>query len=168
MPARILIRGQVAVRTGDWTRPVAAPVPRNKAGEVLSGQPIAPSSPESPFREGLPFYDKDEDLTYRVIAKINVSEGWGTSSFWIRRWHAPHTLLVKACQMGLLDAAIDPEGVRRYRCRDELRTRAWLLTQRTERYQKQVEQDLRGYAHPVMRMNGSKKGVKRNANRDRF
>ncbi len=145
------------MRTGDWTPPVSAPVPRNKAGEVLNGTPIPAESPESPYREGVPFYDAEEDCTYRCIAHINVAEGWGTASFWIRRWHAPHALLLRACRTGLLDAAIDPEGTRRYRCRDEARARAWLLTQRTERHQRAVEQELRGYALPVKRLNGSKK-----------
>lgn len=138
--------------------PTGAPVGRDRAGNPVPVTPIAPTSTDSPYRAGEPIFDAEDGITYRAVPFLDVREGWGTRVFWARRWHASHEHLMTLCQMGLLDAAIDANMVKRYRCRDEHRAKAWLVTQRTERYQKQLEQEERGYALPVKFMNGWPKG----------
>ncbi len=158
MPSRILIRGQTAWQSRGWERPVAAPVGRDRAGNPVPLTPVAPDSVESPYRAGEPIYDPVEQVTYRAVPFLDVSQGWGTALFWQRRWHAAQAHLITLCQMGMLDAAIDANLVRRYRCRDEHKAKAWIATQRSEGWQRKQEQIERGYALPVKLLNGWPKG----------
>lgn len=141
MPGRIVVNGQTAWATRRWgeNRPVAPAVPRNRAGEAISLDPIPPTSPDSPFREGTAYHCPDDDLTYRVLSHINVSEGWGTSSFWCKRWRCTFKQLLDIGRRGWLDAAIDGALTKRYRCRDEHRCLDWLATQRSKTWQRQQQ-----------------------------
>lgn len=158
MPSRILIRGHTAWQSRNWQTPTPAPVARDKAGKPVPLAAIPPSSPESPYRAGEPIFDPEEQVTYRAVPFLNVAEGWGTSQFWARRWHVGHGHLVTLCQMGLLDAAIDANLVRRYRCRDEHRAKAWIESQRSTSWKQKQEQQERGYALPKAKISGWPKG----------
>lgn len=142
MPSRIVIRGQTTYSTRGWdaARPARQVIPKNRAGEIISLEPIPPRSPDSPFRAGVPFHDPDDDLTYRVLDYINVAEGWGTSTFWCRRWHCSFKQLMELARRGWLDAAIDGARTKRYRCRDEPRCMAWIAAQRAKAQQRKTDE----------------------------
>lgn len=96
-------------------------VPRNRVGDVaLSAAAIGPEDAMSPFRAGVPWFDELDDVTYRVVVRLNPLDGWASSEFWQRRWGMPHRSVCEMSSAGWLDAAME-EGTaaKRYRCRDE-------------------------------------------------
>lgn len=124
MPSRILKNNKVlwqspTLKKTDWTKGLN----RNKKGDLVDcAVGIAPSDPRSPFRAGTAYYDKEDEITYRVLDDVNIQDGWGTTQFWQQRWKIDHKAICKYVQCGYLDAVIVKGGqVRRYRCRDEVR-----------------------------------------------
>jgi len=96
-------------------------------GLPCDGTPIPPDSPDSGFRAGVPYEDDAEDVVYRIVARLNVAEGWGTGAFWMQRWGCYYADILAFVRKGWLDAAIEEgSSVKRFRCRDELRVRAEL------------------------------------------
>lgn len=135
MPSIIRINGRLYtgsrdyradyVRAGD-SKALAANERRD--GLPCDGTPIPPDSPDSPYRAGEPYFDDAEDVVYRIVSHINVAEGWGTAAFWMKRWSCYYTDLLILVRRGWLDAAIEEgSAVKRYRCRDESRVRAYLI-----------------------------------------
>lgn len=143
MPAVIRINGRPIAASSDW-RPgqvagYAPPAPVNvrrgldAEGKPLraDGTPIPPTSPESPYRDGVPFEDEHDGVVYRVVHNLNVAEGWGTAHFWQKRWKCNFADVLHLAQAGVLDAAIESgTSLKRYRCRDESVARTH-LDQRT-------------------------------------
>lgn len=98
-----------------------------KDGALCDGTPIPPGSPDSPFRDGTPYEDQREGVVYRIVHNLNISEGWGTAEFWVKRWGCLYADLLHFAQLGWLDAAISyGSAVKRFRCRDEHRVLRWL------------------------------------------
>jgi hypothetical protein len=91
------------------------------------GTPIPTYSPDSPYRAGEAHYDAADDVTYRVVSGLRVSEGWGTAAFWLARWDCSYELLLHFAKCGWIDAAISAgTSVKRFRCRDEVRCLRYL------------------------------------------
>lgn len=131
MSSRIIYKGHDIFRSRDYRKPVRVQVPVDRDGTPVSSQPIAPDSPASPFRQGVPYRDKDDGLVYRIVDKINVAEGWGTAAFWIARYSCTWKELIIFVEKGWLDAAIEAGSpTKRYRCRDEQKILGWMSERR--------------------------------------
>lgn len=136
MPSIIRINGRLYTGSRDYrVDHVRAGEPKALAANTrrdelpCDGTPIPPDSPDSPFRAGEPYWDDAEDVVYRVVSQINVAEGWGTAAFWMKRWGCYYVDLLAFVRKGWLDAAIEEgSAVKRYRCRDEVRCRAELVS----------------------------------------
>lgn len=131
MPARIVIKGRAwwgspELREHDRIRRKRAQaVPHgrkdtDREGQLVGAGAIAPTSAESPFREGASFRCEEDKVTYRVVRHLDPTQGWATSGFWQDRWRCKHHEVLALVERGLLDAAMEHGSqVRRYRCRDE-------------------------------------------------
>lgn len=150
MPSVIRYNGQGIAHSPDW-RPgqVAGFSPaspnnlrKGTTEQRAYGAPIAADSPQSPFRVGIPHYDDHEDVTYRVVANLNIAEGWGTAAFWQRRWKCRYSDILHLVQRGYLDAVIEhATHLKRYRCRDEHAAIELLRERTVEAARKIVLQD---------------------------
>lgn len=96
-------------------------LPRDKDGRPVDVAFAIPSeSPKSPFREGTPVYDPEEDIAYQCVKDLDPLSGWATTDFWQKRWNVDHRAIVAFVMAGELDAAVEiGSQVRRYRCRSE-------------------------------------------------
>ena len=134
MPSVIRINGRLCTRSPDYRaiysragEAVALAANTRRDGLPCDGTPIPPESPDSAFRVGVPYKDDAEDVAYRVVTRLNVTEGWGTASFWMRRWRCHYADVLAFVRKGWLDAAIEEgSSIKRFRCRDEHRVRASL------------------------------------------
>jgi len=134
MPGVIRIGGRIYAVTRDFRSEFtragdARPLATNERNDnnPSDGTPIEPDSPDSPFRVGTPYHDVHEDVWYRVVARLNIAEGWGTAGFWIARWGCFYGDVLKLVRMGWLDAALEHgSAVKRFRCRDEIRVLRWM------------------------------------------
>lgn len=127
MAQRMLLYGRVVIQSKDWPQATDS-LPRNKAGEIIDVR-VDPGSPDSPFRAGAPFYDKADEITYRVVRVGGTAplDGWRSADFWIKRWELDWPRLRILVEKGWLDAAMEEgSAVRRFRCRDEHRVLAWI------------------------------------------
>jgi hypothetical protein len=128
MATRVILGGRVAWASGRLSRP-APTLPRRKDGSVLEDERVDPSSPDSPYRAGVPAYDAADELEYRAVRQgaLNPLEGWRTADFWLARWKTDWPTLRTFVQRGWLDAAVEEQSaVKRFRCRDENRVIAAL------------------------------------------
>lgn len=129
MPARIVIRNSIYASSTNWPRKHDS-TPRNRAGEIIEDPLIRPDSPDKPFRAGEPYYDKADDLIYRIVrvGALGPLEGWRSASFWMERWELLMWADLKVLiEKGWLDAAIEEgSAARKFRCRDEQRVLAWI------------------------------------------
>lgn len=124
MGSRMVINGRVVHDTIRGPREVLLTRRKRVAGVVedhpIDPNPIPADSPASPFREGTPWQDPDTGLGFRVLARLDHLDGWGTLEHWVKRWQITYATFIELCQHGLLDCAIEAgSAVRRYRCRDE-------------------------------------------------
>lgn len=127
MSSRIVWNGRTLWASRDYRPYRPMPVGRTKTGEVVSPAPIPADSPDSPFRAGVPYTDPEDKITYRVVAKLDLREGWGTAAFWMARYHVTWDVLVEWVERGWLDAAMEQGSpTKRFRCRDEGRLLAYL------------------------------------------
>lgn len=127
MGTRVTIRGQT-VHSRGMPEP-GAEVPRNRFGERITDFRIEPSSPDAPFRAGVPFDDPEDGITYRVVRAGGLPplDGWRSARFWVERWSIKWTHIRLLVEKGWLDAAIEEgSAIRLYRCRDEHRVLAWV------------------------------------------
>lgn len=64
--------------------------------------------------------DREEGIAYRIVVRLDATDGWAPTSFWQSRWDVDHKAICSFVERGWLDAAIEVSSqVRRYRCRDE-------------------------------------------------
>ena len=133
MPSRTFIgsRTVTGFRTHEFPKPRAAEKPLiDRLGRIVNPmEAVLPDDPRSPFRDGAPYTDPEEQVVYRIVTNMNPLEGWASSEWWQRRLATTHAGLLKLIPRGLLDAALH-EGSRakRYRCRDEHTAREFLKT----------------------------------------
>ncbi len=101
-----------------------APVPVLADGRMAPVEAIAsPTPPDA----GLPFEDTELGITFRVVRRLDLREGWGTAGFWMERYKVPWEAVAEWVRRGWLDAAVEMGSpTRRYRLRDEQRVLAWL------------------------------------------
>ncbi len=107
---------------------------KDRDGNHVDTAPIASTDPSSPFRAGFGYTDPDDDITYRIVTKLDVQkDGWGTLAFWIDRYGLNPTdkdervdadfgmkLVREWCARGWMDAAMEERvPTKRYRVRDE-------------------------------------------------
>lgn len=125
MTTRILRNGKQIFASRDF-RPgrVAAfakpaPADTNPDGSI-GAYVIPPDAPQSPFRAGVPYFDADDNIHYRVVRALDPKEGWATAGFWMARWGCTFKELCYFVERGWLDAALEEKSpTKRYRCRDE-------------------------------------------------
>lgn len=97
-------------------------VPKDRNGNRIEDDRISPHDPRSPFRAGYPFWDRGDDVTYRVVGGgcLSLADGWGTAEFWMKRWKVDLRDVLDLARRGILDAAFEESTpTKRYRCRDE-------------------------------------------------
>jgi len=122
MPTRIVHRNETTWRSRDFrpgVRTSALYLDRDKQ-PVDCTVGIPADSPESPFRSGVAARDRIEGIMYRIVRRLDPTDGWASTEFWQDRYKVRHRDIVLFVEMGYLDAAIE-EGsqIRRYRCRNE-------------------------------------------------
>lgn len=135
MPSKIVIGNKIVVASRDYVAPRRVLAPTTRNGEIIedAGR-ILPTSADSPFRAGSPYYDADDDLTYRSVhARVcDVLQGWRTAEFWLVRWAIEWRTLRDLVQRGWVDAAIEVDtATKRFRCRDERRVLLWIKAKKT-------------------------------------
>lgn len=135
MTTKLIFRNRVVLSTGPRNaRPQSVlayeqlPIQRSKKSfleraemNLIDTSPIPETSPESPFRAGIPYRDPSTGLTYRIVRALDMSEGWGTADFWMQRYGVVDFRFVQEwVERGWLDAAmVRGSPTKRYRCRDE-------------------------------------------------
>ena len=106
----------------------------NEDGSKYDPGAIPPDSPASPYRAGVPFHDKADGITYRVVGALDRNEGWMLASFWTHRYDIPIEVLFHFVERGWIDAAFEVSSpVKRFRCRDESKIVQWLASKRPKR-----------------------------------
>ena len=133
MASRVILNGREVWHSHDWKVPVVAPPVHPKTGEPMPDALVRPGTPDSPFRAGVPRYDSDDDLTYRIVSPkvLDPRQGWATAGFWLERWKCSWAQLKTLVEMAWVDAAIEQNSaIKRFRCRDETRVRMWLVQQK--------------------------------------
>lgn len=159
MPSVIKIKGRVFAATRDYrsdydragSAKALAPNERPD-GRKCDGTPIPASSADSPYRAGIPFVDTHDDVVYRVVHRLNISEGWGTAHFWMKRWGCMYSDILGFVRLGWLDAAIEEgSSVKRFRCRDEHRVLASLQEREARRSAIAAERSAKRQAKPPVK-----------------
>lgn len=119
--------GGAVVMEGWGTRTTRPPEPPPVLADGRPA-PVAPTpGPALPQEVGLPFEDGELGITFRVVRKLDLREGWGTAGFWMARYRAPWEAVAEWVRRGWLDAAVEAGSpTRRYRLRDEAKVLAWL------------------------------------------
>ena len=115
--------GRVVFASHDLPRRTSRrPLPTDAQGRVMTDFRVLPDSPRAPFKEGVPYFDQDQGVEYRVVraATLKPEEGWASLQFWAARWKRPAAFVFECVRKGWLDAAIELHTEnRRFRCRDE-------------------------------------------------
>lgn len=134
MSTRLIQGGRVTWQSRDWKPFRPTPVDADRAGNLIDTSPIGPDDAESPLRVGVPFLDPEDGVVYRVLATINVLEGWAVGVAWMRRWRCAPGDLKELVERGKLDAAMQLYSASKwYRCRDEVAVLAYLKGRRRRR-----------------------------------
>ena len=137
MASRVLIRDRIAYTNRSYFHARRPDAPTDRDGRLIElGAPVPADSAESPFREGEAWTDPEDGLTYRVLGwkALDPKQGWGSLSFWLRRWKTTPGQIYRLVELGILDAAMEVNSaLKRFRCRDEQRARAELPSQRRRR-----------------------------------
>lgn len=139
MPTRMVVRGRIAWQNPEARRALelhqkttqAKPLDRERQ-PLCKCVPAAPGVPGvvcdlhrqrrqiAPFRAGVPYVDALEQVTYRVVSRLNPSEGWAPADFFQQRWLIGRKELLQLARHGLLDAAmVEGSQVQHFRVRDE-------------------------------------------------
>jgi len=139
MPTRMVVQGRVAWQNPEARRllelhqkaSAAKPLDREKR-PLCKCVPAAAGSPGvvcevhrhqrrvAPFRAGTPYVDELEQVTYRVVSRLNPVEGWAPADFFQDRWLIGRKELLQLARHGLLDAAmVEGSQVQHFRVRDE-------------------------------------------------
>jgi hypothetical protein len=128
MGSRIFVGGRpVAFSLGYRPQPPTPAVDLDGSGRILDLSPIPPDSPDSPMRAGVAYRDPDTGMVLRIVERLRIEEGWGTSRFWCDRYCVPFSALLEWVELGLMDAAMERGSpTKRFRCRDETRILDWI------------------------------------------
>ena len=122
MSSRLIINGR-AWQSRDY-KPVAGP-PLMPRGKELAIDPK--SQPQLIPAAGEPFKDREDDVTYRVVSKLNLNEGWCLDEQLTKRYGIDYKLLLRLVRAGLIDAAMEQGSpTKRFRVRDDQKIRARL------------------------------------------
>lgn len=151
MSSRIVIRGGTWWGSPEFHRgrresanaqravPFARRPTRDMPGEMVDLAPVN----DAPTRlvAGLSFRCPEDDVVYRIVPRLDPSDGWAPTEFWQKRWDCRHSDVLSLVRRGLLDAAItEGSQVRRYRCRDEAQVKkSAVLANKERRRAKYVE-----------------------------
>lgn len=126
MPGRIVVRNRVAVGARVREAPAAE---YNKADPAYFTRAIPPDHPSSPYREGVPVHDPEDDVVYRRVSRaaVRADPTWVRLGFWTQRWGCRPADVHDFCRRGLVDAAYeDGTHAKLFRCRDERAVQAAL------------------------------------------
>lgn len=128
MSSRVVYNGRVLFQTPGWrgdTRPGVRSF--NKAGEPIDDTPIVMDDVSMRNNKGVPYRDPDDGIVYRIVHRLDLREGWGTSAFWLARFHVTWDVLVEWIERGWFDAAMEQGSpTKRFRCRDERKVLEYL------------------------------------------
>ena len=118
MGTRVFIHGQPVFQRGRMFRPqpghtdedhrrqASQPIPREKAAELTVGTP---------------WWDKDDELTYRVVSegRLTPEGGWATKEFWLKEFGTKWALFRELVERGIFDCAMEENTqIRRFRLLD--------------------------------------------------
>lgn len=125
MATRVVYQGRVLFRSPDWRPFKPMPSERGPDGEPVDTRPVAGDG--RPREVGVAYTCPDDGLTYRIVQRLDLSEGWGTAAFWQARYQVPWPTIAGWVERGWFDAAMEAGSpTKRFRCRDERRILAEL------------------------------------------
>jgi hypothetical protein len=149
MPSRIILQGRTAYASRNMPRKT------HRASEALNldeqGEPvdvasaIAPTLPPSVYQLGVPFFDSEEGVEYRVLKRLTPADGWASATFWKNRWGCNLTDLLDIVKAGWMLAAIEHGShVRRYLCTNERGLKdsnLWKILRKRQRTREEREKE---------------------------
>lgn len=118
MAGALFSNGRVVVATSDWRREVRR---RELASRAQLFQPEDEAPPVEALSPvlGVPWKDAQDGVTYRVVERLNLADGWVTVATMMRWFGVPRSVVLAWVQNGLVDAAFEQHTpTKRYRIKD--------------------------------------------------
>lgn len=125
MTTKIIHRGRTLWTNEPWGKKKLRP----PVVEEMYTLPVTYDPPKPPAIGGT-YFDENEDLRYRIVGPLDPFQGWCIMDALINHYQLPTKVILRWCQMGMIDAVIEHRSaVRRYFVRNphEVEQRAKVL-----------------------------------------